>query len=127
MAFFGITSLGYQDPFASRKLSSGVETSADCAGEENDARSSSESTKPACTSYTHNGSQQKYKEMLKRNKTPRPPSHLYRVPLTDNQQYGWWIEKKEPWMNISHFPCKSSEITRFVKEMSMIDREFDLF
>ncbi|XP_029103526.1 testis-expressed protein 49 [Scleropages formosus] len=126
MAFFGITSLGYQDPFAGRKLSSPPETSAD-PGVETNARSPSESTKQAATSYTHNGSQQKFKEMLKRNQMPRAPNQLYRVPLTDNQQYGWWIEKKEPWMNVSHFPCKNSEMTKFANEMSMTDREFSLF
>ncbi|XP_041701010.1 testis-expressed protein 49 isoform X2 [Coregonus clupeaformis] len=81
----------------------------------------------------HQGSQERYREMLKRVQTPRSPNQLYSVPLTDSQQCGWWMPNggqgnmQEPWTQVRRFPRKNSEMTKFVKEMSMTDREFSLF
>ncbi|XP_024230973.1 testis-expressed protein 49 isoform X2 [Oncorhynchus tshawytscha] len=63
----------------------------------------------------------------------RAPNQLYSVPLTDSQQYGWWMPNggqqntQERWTQVRRFPRKNSEMTKFVKEMSMTDREFSLF
>ncbi|XP_031649830.1 testis-expressed protein 49 isoform X1 [Oncorhynchus kisutch] len=81
----------------------------------------------------HQGSQERYREMLKRIQTPRSPNQLYSVPLTDSQQYGWWMpnggqqNSQERWTQVRRFPRKNSEMTKFVKEMSITDREFSLF
>ncbi|XP_039540390.1 testis-expressed protein 49-like isoform X2 [Pimephales promelas] len=62
----------------------------------------------------------------------RAPKELYRVPVTDNQQYGWWVptggvKNQEPWTRTRHFPRKNSEMTKFVNEMSMTYPDFSLF
>ncbi|CAM4682045.1 hypothetical protein PO909_013673 [Leuciscus waleckii] len=62
----------------------------------------------------------------------RGPKELYRVPVTDNQRYGWWVptgglKNQEPWTQIRHFPRKNSEMTKFVNEMSMTYPDFSLF
>ncbi|XP_071332898.1 sperm microtubule inner protein 11 isoform X2 [Trachinotus anak] len=76
----------------------------------------------------HHGSHERYKEMVKRVQTPRSPSQLYIMPLTDSQQYGWMMSKSPaPWTQVKRFPRKNSEMTKFVKEMSVTDREFSLF
>lgn len=46
------------------------------------------------------------------------PKDLYRVPVTENQQYGWWIptgglKNQEPWTQTRHFPRKNSEMTKY--------------
>ncbi|XP_026187259.1 testis-expressed protein 49 isoform X2 [Mastacembelus armatus] len=77
---------------------------------------------------THHGSHERYKEMVKRIQTPRSPNQLYIMPLTDSHQYGWMVTKTpEPWTQIKRFPRNNSEMTKFVKEVSMTDREFSLF
>lgn len=43
------------------------------------------------------------------------PNQLYKMPLTDNQQYGWMAsESPETWTQIKHFPRKNSEMTKWV-------------
>ncbi|MGH0177887.1 UNVERIFIED_CONTAM: hypothetical protein FKN15_076016 [Acipenser sinensis] len=83
----------------------------------------------------HKGSQERYKEMIKRVQMPNSPNQIYRVPLTSGQQYGWWmpranqtaIEKTEPWTKITRQPRRNSEMTRFVDQMTLTNREFSLF
>ena len=44
------------------------------------------------------------------------PNQLYRVPLTDSQQYGWLVTKTEgpePWTQIKHYPRQNSEMTKY--------------
>ncbi|KAK5863862.1 hypothetical protein PBY51_000858 [Eleginops maclovinus] len=76
----------------------------------------------------HHGSYERYREMVKKVKTPRSPNQLYIRPLTDSQQYGWLVSKTPaPWTKVQRFPRKNSEMTKFVKEMSAKDREFLMF
>ena len=45
------------------------------------------------------------------------PNQLYRVPLTDGQQYGWFVTKTEgpePWTQIKRFPRQNSEMTKYI-------------
>ncbi|KAK1151017.1 testis-expressed protein 49-like [Acipenser oxyrinchus oxyrinchus] len=136
MAFFGITCLGYQEPIKSRTLQS-------CRGVSyyrgDEKREGSDSKLPPIhrTSSTalHKGSQERYKEMIKRVQMPNSPNQIYRVPLTSGQQYGWWmpranqtaIEKTVPWTRITRQPRLNSEMTRFVDQMTLTNREFSLF
>ncbi|XP_071750671.1 sperm microtubule inner protein 11 [Centroberyx gerrardi] len=113
MAFFGITNLGYQNPIGDKMIVN--------------PRGSPHSQD---SSDIHHGSQERYREMVKRVQTPRSPNQLYLMPVTDSQQYGWLLSKEkspESWAQIERFPRKNSEMTKFVKEMSMTDREFSLF
>ncbi|KAL7864543.1 hypothetical protein AOLI_G00159630 [Acnodon oligacanthus] len=148
MSFFGITNLGYQRPFGDRTMPSSLRRSdaqdsrwdklPDLPPVTSPRRLTSTETcsiynqPTSFTANIHQGSQMKYKEMIRRVQTPRSPNQLYCVPVTDNQQYGWWLPVGEPkmnesWTKIRRFPRKNSEMTRFVKEMSMTDREFSLF
>lgn len=41
------------------------------------------------------------------------PNQLYKMPLTDNQQYGWMLAKSpESWTQVKRFPRKDSEMTK---------------
>ncbi|KAI4873751.1 hypothetical protein NFI96_010607 [Prochilodus magdalenae] len=136
MSFFGITNLGYQSPFRDRMLPTSLRKT-----EQEDSRWDklpelppiSSPKRVACTdtcsiynqptSFTaniHQGSQYRYQEMIRRIQTPRSPNQLYCVPLTDNQQYGWWLPTGEPkmndsWTKVRRFPRKNSEMTRYEK------------
>ncbi|XP_067096893.1 sperm microtubule inner protein 11-like [Osmerus mordax] len=154
MAFFGITNLGYQNPIRDKMLVNPRTTAShddevDSRGwakqvglPPTQIRGESYKCTDVCTIYNqpspysqdiHRGSQERYREMLRRIQTPRSPNQLYSVPVTDNQQYGWWNSNhgqgrmQESWAHVKRFPRKNSEMTKFVKEMSMTDREFSLY
>ncbi|XP_053173968.1 testis-expressed protein 49-like [Scomber japonicus] len=146
MAFFGLTHLGYQNPIGDKLIVSPKGPSQPQDGGVN-VRSGlppslQEQQDPlrctdVCNVYhqplaygvdIHQGSHERYKEMVKRVQTPRSPNQLYIMPLTDSQQYGWSMSKSPaPWTQVKRFPRKNSDMTKFVKEMSVTDREFSLF
>ncbi|XP_067448870.1 sperm microtubule inner protein 11-like [Thunnus thynnus] len=146
MAFFGLTHLGYQNPIgdklivnpkgASRPQGGGLNISAGLPPSLQEQQGPLRCTE-ICNVYhqplaygtdIHQGSHERYKEMVKRGQTPRSPNQLYIMPLTDSQQYGWLMSKSPaPWTQVKRFPRKNSEMTKFVKEMSVTDREFSLF
>ncbi|TRY60894.1 hypothetical protein DNTS_035157 [Danionella cerebrum] len=105
MAFFGITHLGYQNPFADRMRS---------PGKNKLPRDPSEVLLE-----------------IQNSRFRRSPKDVYRVPVTDNQQYGWWIptydQKMDQWIQTRHFPRKTSEMTKFVNKMSRTNPDFSLF
>ncbi|XP_040007911.1 testis-expressed protein 49-like [Xiphias gladius] len=146
MAFFGLTHLGYQNPIGDKMIvnppgpshsqDGGINIKAElppslqeqqgplrCADKCN--------VYPQPLPYStdiHHGSHERYKEMVRRVQTPRSPNQLYVMPVTDSQQYGWMMSRSpEPWTQVKRFPRKNSEMTKFVKEMSVTDREFSLF
>ncbi|CAN9515354.1 unnamed protein product [Ophioblennius macclurei] len=143
MAFFGLTLLGYQNPIGDKMIANprreshgddgvhNIQSDRPPSGEER--LGSSELSKVhiqqlPCSTDVHHGSHKQYKEMVKRVQTPRSPNQLYVTPLTDSQQYGWMTsDSPEPWTQGQRFPRKNSEMTKFVKEMSMTDRQFSLF
>ncbi|XP_068585823.1 sperm microtubule inner protein 11 [Cebidichthys violaceus] len=141
MAFFGVTHLGYQSPTGDKMIvNPGAATHPRDGGTIRPGPSPSlpEPQGPlrctdTCNVYPysagiHQGSHERYKEMVKRVQTPRSPNQLYVTPLTENQQYGWMLSRSpEPWTQVKRFPRKNSEMTKFVKEMSAANREFSLF
>ncbi|XP_059499806.1 uncharacterized protein LOC132208083 isoform X2 [Stegostoma tigrinum] len=68
----------------------------------------------------HNGSVETYSHMKLLCQTPKAPNMMYRVPLTDSQQIGWWLpqdpsetlEKTEPWSRVIRYPLANSEMTQ---------------
>lgn len=93
------------------------------------------------SSDIHEGSHEKYKEMVKKTHAFKcetqsyytipgiyficcnrrvkkhlsfsAPNKLYTTPLTDNQQYGWMVsESPEPWTQVRRFPRRFSEMTK---------------
>ncbi|KAM9351007.1 sperm microtubule inner protein 11 [Symphorus nematophorus] len=143
MAFFGITHLGYQNPIGDKMIENPRGATHPHDGGINRAGlppSLREKTGPLrCTDNVyqqpppysadiHHGSHERYREMVRRIQTPRSPDQLYKMPLTDNQQYGWMTSKSpEPWTQVKRFPRKNSEMTKFVNEMSATDQQFSLF
>ncbi|KAF7664394.1 hypothetical protein LDENG_00178240 [Lucifuga dentata] len=150
MAFFGLTYLGYQNPIGDKMIVNprGASHIQDCevnsaAGRLPPLPSDQKPQEPLrCidmfhvynkllpySSNIHHGSQERYKEMVKRVQTPRSPNLLYITPLTESQWYGWLVtkERPEPWTQVKRFPRKNSEMTKFVQEMLLVDREFILF
>ncbi|CAL8367502.1 unnamed protein product [Lota lota] len=150
MAFFGITNMGYQNPIGDQMIKP---RGAPCTQNnilsvslcDTDGQSNPQHEGPGlasphlrCTDTqqlshsrdTHRGSQELYREMVKRVQIPTSPNQLYRTPLTDSQQYGWWLTKNgdpEPWTQIKSFPRRNSEMTKFVKVMMLTDPDFSLF
>ncbi|XP_036959419.1 testis-expressed protein 49-like [Acanthopagrus latus] len=138
MAFFGLIHLGYQNPIGDKMIVNPRRASHPQAGEVNNRElppSQEQQGALSCTNKCsvdhqplpdstaiHHGSHEQYKEMVKRVKTPKSPNQLYKMPLTDSQQYGWMMSKSpEPWTQVKRFPRKNSEMTKFVQEMSMAD------
>ncbi|XP_075955875.1 uncharacterized protein spmip11 [Anarhichas minor] len=70
----------------------------------------------------HQGSHERYKEMVKRLQIPRcdvcllscpAPHQLYIMPLTENQKYGWTLcRSPEPWTQVKRFPRTYSEMSK---------------
>ncbi|KAK3106412.1 hypothetical protein FSP39_019441 [Pinctada imbricata] len=63
---------------------------------------------------------------------PKEPYEIYRFPLSTTQNVGWWthkepLKKNEPWTHVHRHVHINSEMTRFVNEMSLTNREFTLF
>ncbi|KAM4736725.1 sperm microtubule inner protein 11 [Anableps anableps] len=145
MAFFGLTQLGYQNPIGDKMIvnlrgeppspdsynNTSGKLSPSFQGQEETLRNEDVSKGKQLPSYSadeHHRSHECYKETVKRTQPTRSPNQLYIIPVTENQQYGWMVSKRpEPWTRIQSFPRQISEMTKFVNEMSMIDREFSLF
>ncbi|XP_031700275.1 testis-expressed protein 49 [Anarrhichthys ocellatus] len=145
MAFFGVTHLGYQNPTGDKMI-----VNPRAAAHPRDGGNIRSGPSPSlqehqgplrctdtCNVYhqplhysadMHQGSHERYKEMVKRLQIPRSPHQLYIMPLTENQKYGWTLcRSPEPWTQVKRFPQTYSEMSKFVKEMSTTDREFSLF
>ncbi|KAK7881673.1 hypothetical protein WMY93_030082 [Mugilogobius chulae] len=144
MAFFGLTHLGYQNPLGDKLIVSpsgpsrfwalqSRESDPSAPGQLQTSTTTTEQSsilhKPLpFSSETHQGSHARYKEMIRRVKTPRSPNELYVTPVTDNQQYGWLLShSSEPWIQVKRYPVKHSEMTKFVAEMTKTDPEFTMF
>ncbi|XP_051961070.1 testis-expressed protein 49-like isoform X1 [Xyrauchen texanus] len=154
MAFFGITYLGYQNPIRDRMLPSAQNKPVDRDVSRMDAVHGlppiSSHRGRTCADlcrckFTINPTIRTHRLQLNKVrfcliaiiavadvKMCCAPRELYRVPLTDNQQYGWWVstggpQNQEPWTQNRRFPRKNSEMTKFVDEMSMTNQDFSLF
>lgn len=84
----------------------------------------------------HNGSHVAYKDLIRKHRrNPNGPTDLYLSPMTTQQDYGWWAKDQSPqnsgnmktWTHTDKHPLVNSEMTRFVDEMSLTDKEFSLY
>ncbi|XP_066450162.1 sperm microtubule inner protein 11 [Eleutherodactylus coqui] len=122
MAFFGITGLGYQDPFQAAQIPAG----------ENVKNGTTLAPLVPTSPYISYG---RYEEVIRRHQDLRTPKQTQKIPLTTAQQYGWWLpqdpkEKPEnvyPWIQSSRYPMINSPMTRFVDQMAITNKEFHLF
>uniref|UniRef100_A0A671RZF7 Uncharacterized protein n=1 Tax=Sinocyclocheilus anshuiensis TaxID=1608454 RepID=A0A671RZF7_9TELE len=120
MAFFGITYLGYQNPFGDRMLTS-------TQNQLTRGKDALFTLNPSNTHIlnllllrVHVIARTKWRNSLLISDISvrscaclSAPKELYRVPVTDNQQYGWWVssgglKKQEPWTQTRRFPRKNS-------------------
>ncbi|XP_060562732.1 sperm microtubule inner protein 11-like [Ruditapes philippinarum] len=65
-------------------------------------------------------------------RTPKEPPQLYNYPLTTSQGCGWWtqhepLKKNMSWAYVPRHVKLNSEMTRFVDNMALTNREFTLF
>ncbi|XP_077967180.1 sperm microtubule inner protein 11-like [Styela clava] len=147
MSFFGLTGLGYQDSIKSRLYekpdtppSTGL----------SDFQSKPLRLPPIphtgrvvdhYNNYTNpeKGNERSYSKhitLLKKHVRSRySPNELYRIPLSDANNSGWLIPNdgqtllhdKFSWAHTPRFVHVNSEMTRFVDEMALTNREFSLF
>ncbi|XP_072423091.1 uncharacterized protein [Chiloscyllium punctatum] len=83
----------------------------------------------------HNKSVEIYSHMKRLCQLPKAPNMMYRIPLTESQQYGWWLpqdpnellQKTEPWTRVHRYPLMNSEMTQYVEKMLLTNPEFSLF
>ncbi|XP_064644781.1 sperm microtubule inner protein 11-like [Lineus longissimus] len=79
------------------------------------------------------GSHVEYVRMRHKHiRSPQGPVELYRGRATTSQQYGWWMKEdpihvNRPWTHVPRKTHQNSEMTRFVNEMALTNREFTLF
>ncbi|XP_063808817.1 sperm microtubule inner protein 11 [Pseudophryne corroboree] len=128
MAFFGLTALGYQAPLRAAQSAGDPREKAGENGK-NDVKLPE---LDPLSSYVSCG---KYQEKVRRQQDLRTPKQTQRFPLTAAQQYGWWLpqEPKEkvdnmyPWTQTIRHPMINSPMTRFVDEMAITNKDFQLF
>ncbi|XP_070536282.1 sperm microtubule inner protein 11-like [Ptychodera flava] len=151
MSFFNLTCLGYQDPIRERVLAPNKEHTYSLI--HSIPQGSHVSFRPATSKLPpidmskynrvvepappsanpHQGSYVKYTTILRKHtRNASAPNSLYRVPLTTTQTVGWWdredqLTAREPWTHVKRHVHKNSEMTRFVNEMSLTNKEFSLF
>ncbi|XP_053560924.1 testis-expressed protein 49 [Bombina bombina] len=137
MAFFGLTALGYQDPFRAARLVVPEVQKNDTGGiagncEEGESNHVNVTEVAPPSTYI---SQSVYKERVNRNQTLRTPKETQRKPMTATQHYGWWLpqdpnvkaDNVHPWIKGPHHPMISSPMTRFVDQMALTNKDFSLF
>lgn len=142
MAFFGVTHLGYQDTI--REHVRDPEHTPQYIYRSGLYRDPSQIRLPPIGRDTQNpdiagqGSapQVSYKEYQRRLHkhvtTPQEPQEVYRKAVTTSAEIGKWrkddpLKEREPWSYVKRHVHINSEMTRFVKDMSLTNRDFSLF
>ena len=144
MAFFGLTQLGYQntiregsarskaDPVRS-KTQLGFQALPPLQDKNPPRRSIVPIDQVSGYGPGPQGSHVEHTRMrTKHIRNPKEAIDIYRIPLGTSQQYGWWrtrepLRQNEPWSYVKRHVHVNSEMTRFVKEMNLTNREFTLF
>ncbi|KAK3800476.1 hypothetical protein RRG08_051758 [Elysia crispata] len=68
----------------------------------------------------------------KHTRMPQDPHHLYTRPATTSHSIGWWskdepLKTNQPWAHVPRKVKLNSEMSRFVNEMKLTNRQFTLF
>ncbi|XP_034649110.1 testis-expressed protein 49 [Trachemys scripta elegans] len=137
MAFFGLTFLGYQEPFRERTLAL---EKPDTTGPKPLKGGLFHPKLPPIgpgrfDGTVHQGSYTRYREAVKQNQLQRSPNQVFRVPVTCAQDCSWWLprdpmvraEEATPWMTVPRHPLIRSPMTRFVDSMGLSNPHFSLF
>lgn len=131
MSFFNLTELGAGDPVKSSVSQKQHPSTRNATGAGTTTSHISPSSDSICPNSQAKGSYVKYTTMLqKHQRSPEGSNDIYNKPVTTNMKYGWWMRdgvQSEPWTKTERHSCVHSEMTRFVDEMSLTNREFTLF
>lgn len=150
MAFFGLTQLGYQDAIREHmrdppKTPQHTYRSGEYRNASNKVNLPPiENKKPAQASVIptdqlsgygagHQGSHVEFVRLRKKHiRNPTDNAQTYRWPPVTSGQVGIWrkdepLKQNEPWTYVPRHVHMNSEMTRFVNQMSLTNREFSLF
>ena len=122
--FFNLTQLGLLDPIKS-------------------VLKPDSQSQPSCLAHTlspkplpeHNGSYRKYVDIMRKHqRNAKGPNDLYMHTLTSSQEYGRVLEhsqsasRDDSWIkNPGRFYHKNSQMTRFVDDMALTNKDFSLY
>ncbi|XP_046846391.1 testis-expressed protein 49-like [Xenia sp. Carnegie-2017] len=130
MSFFNLTELGADNIVRASVTDQSLESRNNSASKEG-TPVSSKFDETVLPNSLANGSHKKYTALLqKHQRSPIGPNEIYVKPVTTNMKYGWWMKDgvgRESWTKTERHSCVHSEMTRFVDEMSLTNREFSLF
>jgi len=134
MAFFNLTRLGLQDPIKAAVTKPGTTPApVDHPGTSKSTSGAQRTTlsEPVYPNSEANGSYVKYRERVHKHIRPKlGPNEIYHTQVTTNINYSYWMKdgvQNESWTQNEHHPRVVSEMTRFVDEMTLTNREFTLF
>lgn len=131
MSFFGLTQLGYQNT-----IKSAVNSAEKLPPINNEKYKLAAIVPIDQVSGYGKGPQGSYVEFtrqrMKHIRKPHGTTDIYRFPVATSNMYGWWkrdepLKIREPWSYVPRHKHVNSEMTRFVDEMSLTNREFKLF
>ncbi|XP_042306160.1 testis-expressed protein 49 isoform X2 [Sceloporus undulatus] len=123
MAFFGLTFMGYQDPFRDRRIilpQQKVPVGTQPPKLELFYPKLPPIGPAGYDGTVHQGSYDKYREAVKRVQLKKYSNQEYRVPLTCGQDIGWWLPQDRsvkpedviPWMRTQRHPQLRSPMTK---------------
>lgn len=147
MAFFGLTQLGYQDTIREHARNADLtpqyiyrsglyrDPNVKLPPIKKDLPQASIVPIDQVSGYGpgHQGSYVEYTRMKKKHiRNPFEIQDTYRRPVVTSAEIAQWrkdepLRQKEPWTHVKRHIHVDSEMTRFVKEMSLTNREFSLF
>nr|XP_056723137.1 testis-expressed protein 49 [Euleptes europaea] len=138
MAFFGLTFVGYREPFRQRKLEL-VKHEEPVGTPQPKLELFYPKLPPIGTGGYDDtgfgGSHARYREAVRRRQLRKYPNQVYRVPMTCGQDIGWWLPSDPsvqpqdalPWIKVQKHHLPQSPITKFVENMMLSDPLFSLF
>ncbi|XP_061272283.1 sperm microtubule inner protein 11 isoform X1 [Bos javanicus] len=131
MAFFNLHLLGYQNSFRSKKRDKTEETN---------QKDPVPTRLPPIFSEdgnysVHQNSHTKYHEAVRKVSLKTFPNQVFRVPLTDAQNFSFWRsnaagarpEETMPWIQNPRHCLIKSTMTRFMDHSILNDRNFSLY
>ena len=139
MAQFGVTGQGYQDPIKGhlREQKSPEEQPQKSLDTRKSVNLPYEGISDVFNEsiYTNRGNEGSYSKLktmtTKHIRESRDPNQIYDVCITDNQNYGWNVKMDSSndlsWAETAKYPHKNSQMTKFVDDMALTNREFSLY
>ncbi|XP_021039829.1 testis-expressed protein 49 [Mus caroli] len=131
MAFFNLYLLGYQHYFQSKKRNTTQETN-----QKDEVPTRLPPIISEDGNYSvHQNSHERYQEAVRKVLLKTFPNQVFRVPVTDAQNFSFWRsnipgvrpEKAIPWIKTPHHCLIKSPMTRFVDHYHLSDKTFSLY